>query len=219
MQEDDIDQLANWAEPILKSMEAKQRKVLMRSIATKVRKSNMERMKRQENPDGSAWEQRKSVKKGRRVHKSVEFLYKKGGGPAERRRLNNWYSTPKMMTGYDPDAGGIRSFRKDRVEQYIDINTTSSNKRLRSKKGGIKKKAMFTKLRTAKYLKTTVSPDAAGIEFRGDVGALARVHQFGLSARVGKGAGEYDYPQRRLLGLTRRDLEMISDEIMEHVSP
>jgi len=71
MNENDIDQLANWAEPILKSMEAKERKVLMRSIATKVRKSNMERMKRQEEPDGSAWEQRKSETKKTRVHKSV----------------------------------------------------------------------------------------------------------------------------------------------------
>lgn len=218
MNDDDIDQLANWAEPILKSMGTKERRALMRSIATKVRKSNMERMKRQENPDGSEWEKRKSAKKGRRVHKSVEFMYKKGGGPTERRRLQSWHSTKTMMTGYDPDAGGIRSFRKDRVEHYININTSTSNKRLRSKQGGIKKKAMMTTLRTAKALKTSVSPDSAGIYYGGLMAGIARVHQFGLSSRVSKGGPNYDYPERRLLGLSRRDLEMISDEIMAHVS-
>lgn len=218
MNENDIDQLANWAEPILKSMEAKQRKVLMRSIATKVRKSNMERMKRQENPDGSEWEKRKSEAKKARVHKSVDFLYSKGGGEPERRRLQSFKSTKKMMTGYDPDGGGLRSFRKDRVVRYLDINTSSTNQRLRSKKGGIKKKAMFTKLRTAKYLKTIVTPDGGGVSLSGRIGAIARTHQFGGRARVAENGPMYDYPQRQLLGLTRRDLEMITDEIMAHVS-
>lgn len=217
MKEDELDQLANWAEPILRSMEAKQRKVLMRSIATKVRKSNMERMKRQEEPDGSAWEQRKSETKKTRVHKSVDFLYKKGGG-VERRRLQSWKSTGEMMTGYDPDAGGIRSFRKDRVERYLDINTSSTNKRLRSKRGGIKKKAMFTKLRTAKFLKTSFDADSGGIVFGGRIGAIARTHQFGLRGKVSDDGPSYDYPQRRLIGLSRRDLEMITEEIMEHIS-
>ena len=148
----------------------------------------------------------------------MDFLYKKGGGSSERRRLQSWKSTGEMMTGYDPDAGGIRSFRKDRVERYLDINTSSTNKRLRSKRGGIKKKAMFTKLRTAKYLKTTVTPDAGGVFFAGRIGAIARTHQFGGRARVAEDGPMYNYPQRRLLGLSRRDLEMISEEIMAHVS-
>jgi len=214
----DIDQLAQWAEPILRSMEMKERKELMRSISRKLRKSTQDRMKRQENPDGSKWILRKSVRKGgRRVHKSVEFMYDKGLGP-ERRRLQSWYSTPAMMTGYDPDAGGLRSFRKDRVLQYIDINTTSTNKRLREK-GKIRKKAMFSKLRTAKYLKTGASGDAATISFRGDVSALARVHQYGLRSKVSGDGPEHDYPERELMGITTEDLEMITNEIFQHVSP
>lgn len=219
MNENDIDQLVEWAQPMLRSMEAKQRKVLMRSIATKVRKSNMERMKRQENPDGSAWEKRKKAAKQRKVKKSVDFLYSKGGGDVERRRLQSWKSTKEMITGYDPDAGAIRTFRKDRVVRWIDINTTSTNSRLRSKKGGIRKKAMFTKLRTSKFLKLRIDPESGGIRFAGMAADIARVHQYGLRAPVVKGGVEYDYPERELLGFTKRDLEMITDEIMAHVSP
>lgn len=219
MQENDLDVLETWAEPMLRSMETKARRELMRSIATKVRKSNMERMKRQENPDGSAWEKRKKAAKQRKVKKSIDFLYSKGGGAVERRRLQSWKSTKEMMTGYDPGAGGIRTFRKDRVVRYLDVNTTSTNSRLRSKKGGIRKRAMFSKLRTSKFLKLRVDPDSGGIRFAGAAADIARVHQYGLRSEVVKGGVEYDYPQRELLGLTKHDLEMIADEIMAHVSP
>lgn len=219
MTETDIDQLASWAEPILRSMEAKQRKVLMRSIVTKVRRSNVDRMKRQEAPDGTKWKPRRSAsaKGGRKVHKSVEFLYDKGLG-VERRRLQSWHSTPTMMTGYDPDAGGLRSFRKDRVVRYININTRSTNKRLRER-GKIRKQAMFNKLRTTKYLKANATSDAATVSIPGRVGAIAKVHQFGLRSKVSEDGPMHDYPERALLGLSRDDLEMIANEILEHVSP
>ena len=218
MNDSDIDQLANWAEPILRSLAPAERKKLMRQVATKVRRSNVERMKRQENPDGSKWKPRRTAsgKGGRKVHKSVDFLYDKGMG-VERRRLQSWKSTPAMMTGYDPDAGGLRSFRKDRVVRYININTTSTNKRLRER-GKIRKKAMFNKLRTTKYLKIGASPDAATLTIPGRVGGIARVHQFGLRSKVSEKGPMHDYPQRELLGISRRDLEMISDEILNHVS-
>ena len=41
---------------------------------------------------------------------------------------------------------------------------------------------MFAKLRTARYLKTTATGEAAVVEFAGKVQRIARIHQEGLNA-------------------------------------
>ncbi len=89
---------------------------------------------------------------------------------------------------------------------------------LRGKRGQIRKKAMFTKLRTAKYLKIRTSPDAAGLAFAGPVGRIAAIHHYGLRAKVDKDGPIYDYPARRLIGFGRDDLDRIADRVLEHVS-
>lgn len=147
---DDIDALSGWAEPLLRKMEPAERRKLMKSISRELRKSNQERMKKQEGPDGESWEPRK--------------------------------------------------------------------RRLSGKSGGIRKKAMFTKLRTAKYLKVRTTPDVAGIAFGGIAGRIARIHQYGLRAKVDKDGPEYNYPARPLLGTSREDLDMIAEKILEHVT-
>ncbi|WP_455427530.1 phage virion morphogenesis protein [Dryocola sp. LX212] len=70
----------------------------------------------------------------------------------------------------------------------------------RSKKGRIKRQ-MFSKLRTAKYLKTTASPDSASVQFAGQVQRIARVHHYGLRDRVSRRGPEVHYSERRLLGI------------------
>lgn len=70
----------------------------------------------------------------------------------------------------------------------------------RSKKGRIKRK-MFTKLRTAKYLKTVASADSAGVQFAGKVQRIARVHHYGLRDRISRKGPEVRYAERRLLGV------------------
>ncbi|OEY67462.1 phage virion morphogenesis protein [Marinobacter sp. X15-166B] len=148
---DDIDVLAGWVEPLLKKMEPYERRNLMKSISRDLRKSNQERMKKQESPDGQKWQPRKARK-------------------------------------------------------------------LRGKSGGIRKKAMFTKIRTAKHLKIRTTPDVAGLSFVGIAGRIAAIHHHGLRARVDRDGPDYDYPQRRLLGISREDLDMIADKVLEHVT-
>jgi len=70
----------------------------------------------------------------------------------------------------------------------------------RTKKGRIKRQ-MFSKLRTAKYLKTAASTDTASVQFAGQVQRIARVHHYGLRDRVSRKGPEVHYAERRQLGV------------------
>jgi len=69
----------------------------------------------------------------------------------------------------------------------------------RSKKGRIKRQ-MFSKLRTAKYLKASADSHTATVEFIGQVQKVARVHRYGLRDRVRPNGPTVKYEERRLLG-------------------
>lgn len=70
----------------------------------------------------------------------------------------------------------------------------------RTKKGRIKRQ-MFSKLRTAKYLKTAASADSASVQFAGKVQRIARVHHYGLRERVNRHSAFVKFSQRKLLGI------------------
>lgn len=84
---------------------------------------------------------------------------------------------------------------------------------VRSKKGRIKRE-MFTKLRTAKYMKTQASPNEAVIEFAGNVQRMARVHHYGLRDRPSRKGKEVQYEARPLLGINEQEIKMIEDLII-----
>src|SRR5690606_28889837 len=69
----------------------------------------------------------------------------------------------------------------------------------RTKKGRIKRQ-MFSKLRTAKYLKAAASADSASGQSEGKVQRVARVHHYGLRERVSRRGPEVRYKSRVLLG-------------------
>lgn len=77
----------------------------------------------------------------------------------------------------------------------------------RTKKGRIKRQ-MFTKLRTAKYLKTAASADSASVQFAGQVQRIARVHHYGLRDRVSLKGPLIRYPIRHLLGANEKVVEI-----------
>jgi len=91
-------------------------------------------------------------------------------------------------------------------------------KNLRGKKGRIKRDAMFTKLRTAKYLKAKATADGASVEFTGRAGQIARVHQDGGEDRVSPKGPLVRYPRRRLLGFAGIDRTMIRDILIDHMA-
>ncbi len=89
---------------------------------------------------------------------------------------------------------------------------------LRSKQGRVKQK-MFTKLRQARHLKLQSTASSIALAFMGRTARLARVHQYGLRDRPGKGQADVQYNRRELLGFTDADLDMIRDELLAHLTP
>lgn len=92
-------------------------------------------------------------------------------------------------------------------------------RQLRGKAGRIKARAkMFTKLRTARYLKARGTADEAAVSFAGRISRIARVHQYGLRDRAERGAPDVQYPQRELLGLTDIERERLRDQVLAHLT-
>ena len=146
---DDLDALEDWVAPLIAKIGAKQRRALARKVAQDLRRSQRERIKAQQNPDGTAYAPRKP--------------------------------------------------------QH------------RAQQGAIRRRAMFSKIRTAKYLKAKGTSDVAEVGFVGRVARIARVHQEGLRARVDRDGPRYDYPERRLIGYSRADRELIQDSVLRHL--
>ncbi len=149
----ELDALESWAGHLLAKLNAPARRAALRDVARELRKRQQTRIAQQKNPDGSAYEARRS--------------------------------RPK--------------------------------KRLRDKAGRIKRKAMFAKLRQARYLRAESDAVSVAIGFVGRVARVARVHQFGETARVAPGGPEYKYPARVLLGFSAADREMIRNMLLAHI--
>ncbi|OHV11203.1 phage virion morphogenesis protein [Kushneria phosphatilytica] len=147
MASDDMQQLDDWLAPLIARLDAHERRRLARVVATDLRRAQRERIKRQQNPDGSDFAPRKS----------------------------------------------------------------------RDRQGAIRRGVMFSKLRTAKYLRTRTSPDGATVGFFGRVASIARTHQYGLRDRVTENGPRVKYAQRELLGFSEADREHVRDLILDHL--
>ena len=91
---------------------------------------------------------------------------------------------------------------------------------LRAKAGRIKRKRqMFAKLRTARYLRLQSDASNIAIGFAGRVSRLARVHQYGLRDKPGRNSPAIQYQRRQLLGFSDAELEMIRDQLVAHLVP
>jgi phage virion morphogenesis protein len=93
-----------------------------------------------------------------------------------------------------------------------------ARKNLRGKKGRIKKRAMFARLRTNAHLKARATPGDITVGFFGRVARIARVHQRGLKDRPAPGMPDVQYPVRELLGFTDDDIELIRDQLAQHLA-
>lgn len=92
-------------------------------------------------------------------------------------------------------------------------------RQLRGKQGRIKARAkMFTKLRTARYLKAGGNAAEATVSFAGRISRIARVHQYGLRDRPAQAQRDVQYDRRVLLGFTDTELENISHQILQHLA-
>ena len=132
-------------------------------------------------------------------------------GPAQRRQLARTI------------ALDLRRSQQQRIAAQVAPDGTpyAARKRqvesLREKRGAIgrRKGAMFVKLRTARWLKTNVTPEGAEVGFFGRVVRLARVHQEGGMDRVALDGPMAKYPARTLIGFTAADRAMVRDRVLE----
>lgn len=87
------------------------------------------------------------------------------------------------------------------------------------KKGRIKRKAMFAKLRTARYFKIQSNANEVSVGFNGSSAMIAKVHQYGLISSPSKTKDfKVRYAQRELLGFSQSDLDMIEDLVLAQLS-
>lgn len=87
---------------------------------------------------------------------------------------------------------------------------------LRHKRGGIRR-AMFSRLRMARYLKAQADPNTAVVIFAGTAQRIAAVHHFGLRDRVNKNGLRARYPVRELLGFDDADVGRVTDLVLAHL--
>jgi phage virion morphogenesis protein len=115
----------------------------------------------------------------------------------------------------------LRGRNQKRIADQVNPDGTAyapRKQQLRHQKGKIKR-AMFSKLRTAKYLKATGTPDAAIVAFTAEVSRIARVHHLGLRDRVNKQTGlEADYPARELIGIPADDEALVAEIVTAHLA-
>ncbi|MBP1129180.1 phage virion morphogenesis protein [Serratia sp. PL17] len=177
-----------------------------REVGRMLRQSQSRRIARQENPDGSKFEKRR--RKVLHSQAGIGFIWN-----GETRRLRNWRATKgsrgRMLTGFDEGRGAIRSFYREDIERYLDINFN------RTRKDTTKADPMFRRLRTARFLKARADAGGATVGYTGVAARIARTHQYGLRDRVNKSGAVATYPRRELLGLTKVDRMAIARSVID----
>lgn len=117
-------------------------------------------------------------------------------------------------------AKKLRASQQQRIKQQKAPDGTpyAARKRqpVRGKKGRVKRE-MFAKLRTARYLKTKGSSEAAVVEFAGKVQRIARIHQEGLTDKPNKYGTPVRYETRQLLGFNTADRHIVEDVFLTYL--
>lgn len=177
-----------------------------REVGRMLRQSQSRRIARQENPDGSKFEKRR--RKVLRSQAGIGFIWN-----GETRRLKNWRATKgsrgRMLTGFDEGRGAVRSFYREDIERYLDINFSQT------RKDTTKADPMFRRLRTARFLKARADAGGATVGFTGVAARIARAHQYGLRDRVNKSGTMASYPRREVLGITKADRMAIARSVID----
>lgn len=215
---EDLAQLHTLASSMLELLEPGQRRTYLRAMAGDIRKTNQARMARQVAPDGSPWAKRKPRGRQKPATRAVRFLYPSGGMGAPRLvDMRSWIGRGDMMIGFDREADGLRTFRKDRVIRWITAEGSAETGDVPTTKRKARGASMFRGLRSSKYLKQGSGDEEAWIEFAGKAARLARVHHYGLRDRVAIDGPEADYPERPLIGFAPSDEAKILNSFIDRV--
>lgn len=114
----------------------------------------------------------------------------------------------------------LRRSQRERIKAQRNPDGTPYEPRKpqhRAQQGAIRRQAMFSKIRTAKYLKARGSAEAAEVGFTGHVARIADIHQKGRRAMVDRDGPRIRYPERRLIGYTDGDRERVMETVLQHL--
>lgn len=222
--EDALLQLEESASAILQSLEPSERSRLLRRMAHSLRRSQVRRITAQQGPDGVPWPKRKPRKERQAISRPIRFIYNKGG-QTRVAEMRSWRRDGSSITGFDREADGIRTFRRDRIARYIPpqggtVDPGALDGSLWNEKGKLKAVArkMFLKLKTGRNLIANADSGEGWVTFTSRAQKIAATHHYGLRDRVTPNGPETDYPQRPLLGYSQADREALLDMLLQHVS-
>lgn len=205
---------------LIASLDGPGRRKILRGIARDIQKSQSARIAAQRNPDGSAYAPRRPKREERPGAYPVRFLYPKGAATPRLVLMKSWVRQGPLLTGFDIEAYGIRSFFWDKIDQWLPVEETDRAKsggRLR-RRGHIRRAAMFRKLRNGRNLRAGASDLEAWVGFSGRAAAIAGIHQEGLEDRPAPKAKAIRYPRRQLIGLTEAERRAILDALLAQVA-
>lgn len=219
---DDLAEIERIAGALLRSLSSGQRRALMRRMGRTLAQSQRDRIAAQRQPDGGKFEARKDKSPPVSGRGAACFLYPAGGGGEPRKVIMKSFAwtTGRMMTGFDIEAGAIRSFAFDKVVKWLDVPDEYKNAntgKLR-RRGGLRRRAMFRRLASARFLRTGADDQGFWVGFSGKVSQIAGVHQYGLRDKPSLRAQAVPYPKRELLGDTAADRDRLLDLLYTHLA-
>lgn len=95
---DDLQQLADWLEPLIQRLEPRQRAQLARTMATELRKRQAARIARQQDPDGHPYDPRKPQRKPKATPAGLAAQAQAAKGPAAQHRQRVGAMFQKLRT-------------------------------------------------------------------------------------------------------------------------
>jgi hypothetical protein len=216
----DLTQIEAFAGALLRKLGSGERRRILRAVARDLQASQSARIGSQRNPDGSAYVPRKQRKPPRPGNYAVKFFYPKGAANARLVLMKSWVHEGNLLTGYDVEAGGIRSFFWDKVDRWLPVEPEEQNKGAGKfrRKGRIRNAAMFRKLRNRRNLQAGANDREAWIGFSGRASQIATVHQEGRIDRPGLAALPVRYARRELLGVTQSQSARMISLLLTHLT-
>jgi len=216
----DLAELERIAGALLRSITPPGRRRILRAMAKDLQRSQAARVGRQQNPDGSAYAPRKAKPAPRPGNYAVKFLYPKGAAEPRLVLMKSWAHEGNLLTGFDVEAGGVRSFFWDKVDRWLPLEPEEQNKGAGKyrRKGSIRRAAMFRKLRNGRNLRAGATDREASICFAGRASEIASVSQDGLMDRPAAKAKPVRYARRALLGVTDAEAGAMLDLLLRHLT-
>ncbi|USI72715.1 phage virion morphogenesis protein [Sphingomonas morindae] len=215
----DLAELERHAGAILGRLGPAERRQLLRRVARDLKGSQAARIAAQRNADGSPYAPRKSKPAPKKGGYPIKFLYPKGAARPRLVLMRDWIRQGDHFTGFDIESGAERTYAWDKVARWLPVEPADRARpggTLR-RRGGIRRQAMFRKLRQARYLKSGATDAELWVGFSGRAAAIARVHQEGGEDRPAPKAKPVRYPRRQLLGLTEADRDTMINTMLSHL--